>query len=56
MSYLRQVHLEYCATGTFYDTAYEKCLWASSVRCGDRQEVDRGEDDLFRRNPAFLLG
>jgi len=45
-----EVHLEYCATGTFYDVFLEKCLWASNVECENRQEVDLGfEDDIFRR-------
>ena len=46
--------LEYCATGTFYDQHYEKCLWASNVECGDRREVDLGlEGDILRRYPFF---
>jgi len=49
-----EVHLEYCTTGTFYDTNFQKCLWASDVTCGDRRQEDRGfEDDIFRRFPFF---
>jgi len=49
-----EVHLEYCSTGTFYDTNFKKCLWANNVICGDRSEVDQNfEDDIFRRFPIF---
>jgi len=49
-----EVHLEYCSTGTFYDTNVKKCLWASSVICGDRREIDQEfEDNIFRRFPIF---
>merc|ERR1711990_722299 len=46
--------LEYCTTGTFFDEYAEKCLWASQVDCGNREQVDLGfEDDIIRRFQLF---